>query len=153
MFCFFFFFLFFNISTRVPDLCPEIKIWTCSWDVERLKLKPALHLLTFKGELLQEDLSLWQQKCTLMQKIMLSTGAERGPAVNISGVPGTACGREAGDVPQMLNQSWQRRRRGSSDHQLFSTTRQGQSLGVSRPGWKKNILPHGQHRSGWNLTP
>lgn len=40
----------------------------------------------------------------------------------------------------------------SSDHQLFSTTRQGQSLGVSRPGWK-NILPRGQHQSGWNLTP
>lgn len=31
-------------------------------------------------------------------KIMLSTGAERRPAVNISGVPGTACGQEAGDV-------------------------------------------------------
>lgn len=28
-------------------------------------------------------------------KIMLSTGAERRPAVNISGVSGTACGQEA----------------------------------------------------------
>lgn len=50
-------------------LVSKIKIWTCGWDVGPLKLKPFLHLLTFKGELLKDDLSLWQQKCTLMQKL------------------------------------------------------------------------------------
>ena len=40
-----------------------------------------------------------------------------------------AFGQEVADLLQMLHKSWLR---GSLDHSLFSITRQGQSLGVSR---------------------
>ena len=45
----------------------------------------------------------------------------------------------------MLDQSWQR---GSSDHQLFSTTRQGQSVGVSRTG-RHNVRASFGALTGW----
>lgn len=45
----------------------------------------------------------------------------------------------------MLDQSWQR---GSSDHQLFSTTGQGQSVGVSRTG-RHNVRASLGALTGW----
>lgn len=78
-------------------------------------------------------------------KIMLSTGAERRPAVNISGVWGTACRQEAWGCAG--NAELKAGIGGGGGRQIinYSAPPDKDNHLVSAGQAEKNILPRGQH--------